>query len=266
MELKHILQQPHTVCVDCIFAQYKDMSQYGCALGKLEVFEKAEDVKVMEAEDETREFYLILGSYCFWSRTQSWANKLERYTYDQLRQKALDDTRLEYDAIIYVDDQGMEEVINSVNNILMFERRPDKILVVNLSTKINIDRLVAWMNIVCTQANQKFTVKDIVDKTETVWAAIHRSSRECKTMFLYIAEAGKTIDTDAMEKIHKKLFEEIKEFAVVKFDYNACLCLSSAYERVGIYDVNFLSELYNTMEEMKIQHKFKTYEEYLCQE
>lgn len=266
MDLKHILQQPHTVCVNCVFAQYKDMSQYGCALGKLDVFEKAEDVRVVEAEDDTSEFYLILGSYCFWSRTKGWAEKLHGYTDKQLQQKALDDTRLEYDAIVWIDDQGMDEVAKTVNNILMFERRPEKIMIVNLSTKVSLEQLVAWMNTVCSAANQKFVVKDIVDKTETVWAGIHRASRDCNSMFLYIVEAGKTIDMDATEKIHKKLFEEIKEFAVIKFDYNACLCLSSAYERVGIYDVNFLSELYTSMEEMGIQHKFKTYEEYTCQE
>lgn len=259
-----ILDLPHSACVDCVFALFHNMSQTGCKLNKLDMFKNNPNVEVLEAEDGEREFYIIAKSQCFWKRGKKWAEKQE----GDLVEKVIEETEMKYDVIVYLDDYWGDNVpiYDTVENILQFTRKPEKIIVVNNSSKMNISQVAQWLNITCSEHKQKFVLKDIVDKTETNWSAISRAGRECKSMFTLFIEAGQTIDTTAMEAINKKLFEEIDEFTVIKFNYNAVLCLKSAYDMVSRFDVNFIEEIYHRLEVLGIADKFKTYKQYICQE
>lgn len=54
----------HTPCKNCVFANYKDITQIGCHMGLIEKYQE-QGIEILEAYDEEKEFYIVNNKKCF---------------------------------------------------------------------------------------------------------------------------------------------------------------------------------------------------------
>lgn len=69
------MQEIHTSCRDCVFAQYREKTQTGCELGRIDAYRALEPDSVIECYDDNQEFYVVDGRYCsaFRHKDSDWA-------------------------------------------------------------------------------------------------------------------------------------------------------------------------------------------------
>ena len=102
-----------TSCQHCIFAQYKDKTQIGCEIGRLEKFTEL-GAEVVEAYNEEGEFYVIKKHVCMYCRHKDWGRTyLQKQWLEQIQQEI----QVKYQVIILANNslEDIEQAINSLN-------------------------------------------------------------------------------------------------------------------------------------------------------
>jgi len=101
-----------TSCKDCIFAEYEDDSQTGCAAGRLDLFRQ--EGTVIEAYDDEKEFYVI-DRFCTYLRTKGWN---EGYATPQA---AREEVKPRVFIVVYLDNATPQSLDNTLQSILRLD-------------------------------------------------------------------------------------------------------------------------------------------------
>lgn len=131
------IAKKHTSCKFCVFAQYKDITQYGCTAKELD-YHKKSSCDILECYDSDKEFYVINDIKCAYYRNHQWAyNKSPPYL-----DEVYEETKFKYQAII-VADQNFNDVKTTVNSLVGQSLKPSHISIIRpIGSKI-IPRILA---------------------------------------------------------------------------------------------------------------------------
>lgn len=66
----------HTSCKNCVFAQYENITQTGCSLDYIDKLKK-NNTEILEAYDDSKEFYIINNKKCIGYRENKWFDQFE---------------------------------------------------------------------------------------------------------------------------------------------------------------------------------------------
>ncbi len=126
----------HTACKNCIFAQYRDNTQYGCKVGRIEQYRAIDPNIILEAFDEEKEFYVINNRICLYYRNKEWLKRLDDVSQcESIIRKAM---QIKCHFIITYDkDQLIGKLVNTLISIQKQKIQPTIITVINR----NLDRV-----------------------------------------------------------------------------------------------------------------------------
>lgn len=200
----------HTVCKDCVFADYKDgtITQSGCKLGRIEKFGD----KVVEAEDHDKEFYIINGRVCnaFRHITSSWAGTHK----DDAAQQVKKELELKLTMLVHIDD-GLIETLTSIKNqtlkphLVVFINNQDKISRADLNATLwdNLGNIVTWR--IFRPINSRETSYSKDEVTDLAVGNV-------KTNLYTLVQSGQVLPETFVSDIDKAINEDLMQFLVLK--------------------------------------------------
>lgn len=196
-------EAPHTACHDCIFAVWKDKTQTGCSVGRLDTYKKKFPDKVIEATDNNINFYVINDKIC---NMKSVVGDPTLVSLDQ-RQKI----RPHYAAILQIDNFSFnkDEIKAAIQNLLDQDIEPSVIYVLTDDSDIYLE------------------AKDILEKQKIKWHThyvITDLKQELKHIITKIKQKYVLYTTLAklpkniFSKLDQRINDDLEPTVLVEFD------------------------------------------------
>lgn len=129
-EEKIELNQIHTACKNCVFADYTadGIKQSGCKIGKLKDYKNA-GIEVLNVYDEEKDFSVINGRVCLFYRN---TEVMEQYPKDIWEEIVKLQTKVPYHAIVFVEpDSSFKEVKETCKKLKDQDISPNLVTLVN---------------------------------------------------------------------------------------------------------------------------------------
>lgn len=130
------MQSTDTPCKNCIFAEYDNLTQTGCSIGKIDSFKKA-GIEVVEAYDEEKEFFVIKGHKCMFGRTKAWGDENEKDTWAEKIEKEIE---MPYQAIVIATNDS-KKLTKTINSLLAQKIKPRHITIIRPVAKIKKNKI-----------------------------------------------------------------------------------------------------------------------------
>ena len=122
----------HTPCKSCVFAQYENNTQTGCALNYIDKYRDA-GVEILEAyDDDDNNFYVLNKKKCLGYRESKWFEELNM-TDSSMEDKIeyfYKNNAIQYIIIIDLKDYDINKLENIFNQILNATVRPTKLVLI----------------------------------------------------------------------------------------------------------------------------------------
>lgn len=125
------VEDTKTVCRDCAFAEYEDVTQTGCSLGKLDKFREVGGCVIVPAYDEEKEFFIIQDRFCVFWRSLEWGASLEKAGFNEksIRECVRGEVNGKFATILYFDkDSKLKDVKSTVASLKSGFLVPTKII------------------------------------------------------------------------------------------------------------------------------------------
>ena len=119
------MQKTDTPCKNCTFAEYEGITQTGCELGRLDIF-RANGVNIIEAYDEEKQFYVIEGRRCMYSRTNQWSIDHQD---DPIEDLLASEVEMPYQAIVIVNDK-VKDLIRTLKSLWNQDIKPQHVTII----------------------------------------------------------------------------------------------------------------------------------------
>lgn len=211
------LNKIHTPCKDCYFAVYDGDRQDGCHMGMLELYRDSDQVEVLEAYDDHKEFYIINNKKCtgykeekyFVQRNMSEASLEERKAYVKNTQK------LKYCFMLNASELSDKEIEKALGLLKLSSVYPETIQL--LVRKINNEILMKLKNLLENSGLQsKWKISELQVEEETFKSVMHKFiSIDKKHNFFLISDK----DTSNIDKIvsiaNDMVYGQFKRFIMI---------------------------------------------------
>jgi len=120
----------HTTCRHCVFAEFKDKTQTGCALNKLQDYRDA-GVEILEVFDDTdTNFSLINGRFCLFYRNEEVMKSHPRNMWEKITKLS---TKCAYQVIVFFEPThhfiDLKRILKNLKNTQEIE--PNLVTVIN---------------------------------------------------------------------------------------------------------------------------------------
>ena len=207
-----------TICLNCIFAQYNDKVQTGCAANRLDLFKKAEQ-EIAEVTIDDRTTFVIEGKTCVYYRNKEWA---ESYYKTKNPKDILLNVKKElsipYHVILFFrKDDKLEDLKDRLTELEQQKVSP-KILTI-LDRSHSVEAPTEKIMQTCQEFNfphwrvQKIQATDQLDND--VIDLAYDSTKNLKYMFYIIFETSQQIPITLSKEIHESLHDHMKAFTVL---------------------------------------------------
>jgi hypothetical protein len=166
-----MINEIHTNCKDCAFATYSKITQVGCDFGKIDSYREA-GAQIIEAYDDTKEFYVINDKICLYHRDKEWASK---YTKSELKNIVEAQTKTPYHAIIIHRKENTIEDMEVTAKSLQNQFNPPSVLsIVNMHTEGSVYAQNMKFHEVLDNYKESYEwrVQNIVDDEKTIRESI----------------------------------------------------------------------------------------------
>lgn len=205
------IEQLHTSCHDCIFkTEYKHDKQVGCQLLRLDLY-KQKGLTVIEAQNDTQEFYIINGIKCHSKRTTSWGDKVQTNRGERVRQE----NRMKYQAIIFTVDEpenGFDNLKLTIRSLLDQSIPPQHITVVREKTSSLQPSIISRY---LDSTGIPWRIENIIDKDVTDFDTLDTIIRTCKYPYYLTTYAWMSLPSNFIETINEKIYDDNLRFAIL---------------------------------------------------
>lgn len=199
-----------THCNDCVFAQWTDMKQTGCRLGRLEKF--AERGVQIEDRDMDGGQYKCVTRLCLGFRTSQW---VDLYKHKDLVQQVKQEIGLKADFIIpFCEEDNLDSLSNTIRSLAEQTRQPYNIHVPNNQKKIRVSHLMSVVREASGSIPWKVTyIKDVPISVEKCIDEVYPHV----TGSLYVVTpCGFTFPKESVARLDSYLNEELHAFSLLK--------------------------------------------------
>lgn len=199
-----------TICKNCIFATYDGNRQIGCHFDITEkVRNSTDNVELVEAMDDEKEFYILDGKICPYQRTSSWMyyNDIDPVG------KVLKEVYLRWAAVIF-SNNNLSDVKKSIDELMSQDQKPIAITVVVYSDD-NMAEIMQYLN---DRVGIWFVQREVdasISKTFSIDMAFDKMKRH-RFMFYASFNAGEPIDSNLYRKIHDYVLKEMRTYAIIR--------------------------------------------------
>lgn len=200
----------HTSCRDCIFAIYKDKTQTGCQMGRIEPFDQ--QGAIIGIKDDEKEFFIINKRKCnaFQKQGGDFARNFQQADWVNVAKKMLA-VRVSFFVLIYDAAKLME----TVDCILSQVRKPFQTFFVNLQKEeptpdIHVKLLEKIGNAITWRM---VSVVDMKAGEDNIIDSVHHY---VNAPYFSIFRAGETIPASFIEDINVSLNEKMERFNLLE--------------------------------------------------
>jgi hypothetical protein len=158
----------HTPCKSCVFAKFEDKTQTNCFLDYISIY-KDNNIQVLEAYDNEKEFFIINDKKCIGYRESKWFDKrgMTNSSLDEKIAKYQEANYAHYLAVIDLKYLSLSQFNNICFSLSKCSIRPEKIVILRYAkdNKIfgykNIESILKDTNIGCEWRIQTMLDDDI---------------------------------------------------------------------------------------------------------
>jgi hypothetical protein len=231
----------HTPCKGCSFAVYNHNTQIDCGLGYIEKY-KIQNIEVLEAYDEDKEFYVINGKKCIGYREDRWFAKWDMInpTMEEKVAKYKETNFLQYAVVINLKDLSFDQLQDLCKQISSCDVKPQKIIFIryrdeNLSFGYDIiSNLLKDNNVGCS-----WRIQTMLDDTLSHKDILHIiAQNNVKNRFIVSITNYLHNLSEMIISVNKKIHEDLEQMIICSNKEKSCLIYSSAVYRFAIVHGN----------------------------
>lgn len=225
----------HTCCKNCIFSVYEGNTQISCALNYIDKY-KQNNVNILEAYDEDKEFFILDGKKCIGYREDKWFDQfdLKDNKLETKIAKYHEDNKLDYAIVINLKTMNLEDTSRILKQINLSGILPSKLVFIRYADQKdfsyqNINNLIVLNNI-----KYEWRIQSMVDNDISYIEILHNFTM-INTKFRFFIGVEKY--SDDLEKLiitmNSLVHEQLSQFIVISTkDYN-CLGYAGGVYRYG---------------------------------
>ena len=196
-----------TSCKDCVFAVYSGVTQTGCQLGRIDIYQNRGDV--LEAYDDEREFFVLKDSLCLAKRNQEWATKHQGENLVSLVEKSL--AYMNYEVLVFVDND-LENLQKTIDSIVRQSLKPARIVFVNKPPLVNPEMLIQIAN----NTGLEWRIENVVDSDLFDEECIDLVITHSPHSFYGVCHSGFEYPIDTFQKISRAINIKLQRFSYIR--------------------------------------------------
>lgn len=223
MSTEKTISQIYTSCRECVFANYKNNTQIGCKLNKIEDYKNA-NIEVLDMyDDEGKEFFIINERFCLFFRTKELMEKHPINTWEEIVKLQ---TKVPYNVILFLNKEDtLKDLKNSIKQIQNQEIKPNLITIVNkqyLSYVDNPDKYIKPSKILEILSNSnihKYSIKNIYDDDlidRDLIDLCYDSNKDNPYPFYVVFKANKNIPEEFSKEFNSAILIKMLQLGFVK--------------------------------------------------
>lgn len=233
----------HTPCKDCVFALYENQTQIDCALGYITKY-KNKDISVLEAYDDSKEFYIINGKKCIGYRENKWFKQFDLDNADLTAKvnKYHETNHLDYIIIIDLKNLSIEDLDDLLKQIRLCEIQPKKLVMIRYADNelkfpySSIEKLLKNNSV-----DYLWRIQTILDTTLTYDQILHNViSLNAKYRFVISISNYNTDIKHIVEHTNKVVHHDLDQFDIFSNKDHSCIVFSSIIYRFDSFHGNNL--------------------------
>ena len=207
-----------TVCLNCVFADYKENVQTGCKANRLELFKKSGiELQDMEIEDKT--CLVIEGKTCVYYRNKEWSEEYYKTTdTNQILKRVKNELKIPYHVILFFREQdSLEDVKERLTELESQNIKPNIVTLIDRSHGIEsqADKLMKLFSQYSFDYWRIQTIQAIDQLDNDVIDLAYDNTKKKKYMFYMIFECKYTIPDILSQEIHQSLHDDMQSFVVL---------------------------------------------------
>lgn len=217
----------HTSCKNCVFAKYDGITQTDCYLEYIQTF-KDNNVSVVEAYDEEKEFYIINNKKCIGYRDKDWIlkNNLDINNIQSIIDAFNKTNQINYISIIDTKNLSINNIKDILQKLKIQSHKPQKIFLIRYST--NQDLSFSKIKPILEDTNIPWKIQTSLDTNTPIEYFIGTILNTQRTRFVLLINNYSTDIDKIIETSYDRVYKELKQILVLRNKDNSCLMFSSS--------------------------------------
>lgn len=233
----------HTPCKDCVFAIYSNNTQNDCALGYLKKYQD-NNIQVLEAYDDTKEFYIINGKKCIGYRENKWFKQfnLDDASLIDKVNKYNETNYLDYIVAIDLKQMSIDDLDSILKQLSVCNIKPQKVILVRYADNelkfpyTAIEDLFKKHNVTYT-----WRIQTILDISISYDQIIHNIiSLNSKYRFIVSINNYNTDIKHIIEHTNQIVHHDLGQFDIIANNDHSCIIFSTIIYRFDHFHGNNL--------------------------
>ena len=211
------INQIHTNCKDCVFAQYSNGKPIDCSAGRLDIYRETGAEILQAYDDDNNEFFVINNRICVYHREKEWA---KQFSSSELINIVESQIKSPYALIVNYDkNSSIEDLEVTLQSVSQQYNTPTYLAINNWAdtnvyeTNILIENCIKDSKLDGTTSN--WSIKTILDSSISNRSAIDLAFDMFKNKsnfhyYLYV-NAGIELPKKLTAEIHESIFDHGKK-------------------------------------------------------
>ena len=189
-----------TTCRDCLFAEYDDDTQVGCHLGKIDKIKSHPVYELIEATDNTKDFYVLNYHLCLHQRINGWPH--DDKSMEEMINAVKEEVKMNWGAILVLSNEPL-------NDMSRVQKRLEEIL--------NQSKPPSWIGIdYLNEKGVKWKIEsgggDVRKHVDTLF----NKFKKHKFVFYSVFESDKDIPSSLYEDMHNFVINNLGQYSIIK--------------------------------------------------
>lgn len=230
----------HTPCKGCCFAEYEDKTQTGCLLNLLDEYKNLDGVDILEAYDDTHEFYIVNGKKCAAHKDQKYfkSKGMENSTTEEKIKHINEVMKLKYLLAIDCKDKTPEDLAEILDEVKISSVHPSAMAIVILRVEnqevYEVEKYYKVLNKSGIKCRWKVKILNIAeqDHMTTVHQMINLGAEKCNFV-LYVGKDHTDIKK-VVDLAQKMTYTQFIPFMVIANRSREVMMFNTIVYRIGL--------------------------------
>jgi hypothetical protein len=219
------IEQVHTACVDCVFAEVAGQTQTGCSFGRIDAY-KQKGAEIIDAYDEhNNEFTVINGKICLYKRIKEWGKLVPKKKW---KDTVLQQLKLRYHTMVLLKPEDSLESLHKTLESLNSQTNPPALVSILSSSKMTPSEIVHSLNSKeydSIEWRLQTFLEEEMHERQMIDLAIDTTKNQVKIVFYMVFNSGFKVPNQVSDELQQYFIEDMQHaiFAEPREDGNGML-------------------------------------------
>ena len=228
----------HTPCKNCVFALYEDKTQTGCGLNYISKYKEHDNVQILEAYDNEKEFYIINNKKCIGYREPKWFNQFDMVnaSLEEKIQKYKETNSLQYLLVIELKNINIDQFSSLCYQIANLAIKPQKIIFIrHIDEKLSFPYDSIKNIFEQTKLGIPWRIQTMIDAEWSYHDTLHNIiTINAKYRFICAINEYSEDLNNILSMGNSIVHEDLDQFVVLTNNEKTCILFSSLVYRYSI--------------------------------